>query len=90
MILKTARRIAILVIGTTVLIVGVIMIVAPGPAIVVIPAGLAILATEFVWADRLLKRMKAKAVELADRVRGVPVPTSASETQAEREQMPGR
>jgi tellurite resistance protein TerC len=46
------------VIGTTVLLVGVAMIVLPGPAFLVIPAGLAILATEFVWARRLLQRVK--------------------------------
>ena len=40
---KVARRIAIAVVGTTVLIIGIVMIIAPGPAIVVIPIGLAIL-----------------------------------------------
>ena len=34
------------------------MIVTPGPAIIVIPAALALLATEFMWAQRLLDRMK--------------------------------
>ena len=48
----------VLVIGVSVLVVGIIMIVTPGPAIVVIPAGLALLATEFLWARRLLERMK--------------------------------
>ena len=35
------------------------MVVLPGPAIVVIPLGLAILATEFVWARRLLQKARA-------------------------------
>jgi tellurite resistance protein TerC len=52
------RRVLVLVIGVSVLVVGIIMIVTPGPAIVVIPAGLALLATEFLWARRLLDRMK--------------------------------
>ena len=52
------RRVLVLVIGVSVLVVGIIMIVTPGPAIVVIPAGLALLATEFLWARRLLERMK--------------------------------
>jgi len=56
------KRIVILVLGTSVLIVGIIMIVAPGPAIVVIPAGLAILATEFVWARVILTKFKHKFV----------------------------
>ena len=37
------------------------MIVLPGPAVVVIPAGLAILATEFLWARRALRRCKVMA-----------------------------
>ena len=52
------RRLLILVIGLSILVVGVIMIVTPGPAIIVIPAALALLATEFLWAQRLLDRMK--------------------------------
>ncbi|MDX6611006.1 MAG: hypothetical protein QOD75_192 [Blastocatellia bacterium] len=50
------RKAIVGVIGFTVLLIGVVMIVLPGPAIIVIPLGLAILATEFVWAQRLLKR----------------------------------
>ncbi|MBA4349206.1 MAG: hypothetical protein C0415_04365 [Thermodesulfovibrio sp.] len=61
-ILKTVRqvqRLIIAVIGFTVLLIGIAMIVLPGPAIVVIPIGLAILATEYVWARRLLDRVKS-------------------------------
>lgn len=57
------RRIIITLIGISVLIVGIIMIVAPGPAIIVIPAGLAILATEFVWARVLLAKVKQKFIQ---------------------------
>jgi len=53
------RRGAVIVVGFTVLSVGIAMTVLPGPAIVVIPLGLAILATEFVWARRLLDRARA-------------------------------
>lgn len=49
------RKAIVAVVGFTVVLIGVVMIVTPGPAIVVIPLGLAILATEFVWAQRLLK-----------------------------------
>jgi uncharacterized protein (TIGR02611 family) len=54
-----AKRIVIGVIGFTVLLIGVVLIVLPGPAILVIPAGLAILATEFAWAKRWLRKAKA-------------------------------
>jgi tellurite resistance protein TerC len=43
-----------MVIGFTILAIGIAMIVLPGPAVVVIPIGLAILATEFIWAKRIL------------------------------------
>lgn len=56
------KRILISVIGTSVVIVGIIMIFTPGPAIIVIPAGLAILATEFIWARLLLKKFKNKFI----------------------------
>ncbi len=52
------RRIVIAVVGTTVLLLGVVMIVTPGPAFILIPAGLAILAIEFVWARRWLKKLR--------------------------------
>jgi tellurite resistance protein TerC len=57
---KTARKIVIAVIGGTVVLVGVIMLVTPGPAFVAIPAGLAILAIEFAWARRWLKQIRAR------------------------------
>lgn len=56
--LQQAKRLVIAVTGFTVLIVGIAMIVFPGPAIIVIPTGLGILATEFIWARRLLKMAK--------------------------------
>ena len=44
--------------GASILIIGAAMVFLPGPAIVVIPAGLAILASEFAWARKLLRRVK--------------------------------
>jgi uncharacterized protein (TIGR02611 family) len=55
---KLAKRIAITVIGISVLAVGVVMIVTPGPALVFIPVGLAILGLEFAWARLWLKRLR--------------------------------
>ena len=54
--IRWLRRVIVAVIGFTVLLIGVAMMVLPGPAIIVIPLGLAILATEFVWARRVLKK----------------------------------
>lgn len=55
------KKIVVAVVGGTVLLLGIIMIVLPGPAILVIPAGLAILGTEFIWARRVLRRAKGMA-----------------------------
>jgi tellurite resistance protein TerC len=62
--LRVARKIVVAVVGSTVLAAGIALIVLPGPAIVVIPLGLAILATEFLWARRLLRRVKQGASKL--------------------------
>ena len=59
--IKYARRVVIAVIGGTVLLIGIILLVTPGPAVVVIPIGLAILATEFAWARRWLRVMRDSA-----------------------------
>jgi uncharacterized protein (TIGR02611 family) len=56
--LKQAKRLIVSVVGFTVLLIGIAMIVLPGPAFIVIPLALAILATEFVWARRLLNKIK--------------------------------
>jgi tellurite resistance protein TerC len=56
--LPRVKRIIVAVIGGTVLLIGICLIVLPGPAFLVIPAGLAILATEFVWARRWLHKVR--------------------------------
>ena len=57
---KQLKKIVIAVIGFTILLVGIILVVTPGPASLVIPAGLAVLGTEFVWAEKLLKKVKTR------------------------------
>lgn len=63
--LKHAKRLVVALLGLTVIGIGIAMIVLPGPAIVVIPIGLGILATEFVWAKRLLQQVKARLPQQA-------------------------
>ncbi|MCU0759391.1 MAG: PGPGW domain-containing protein [Steroidobacteraceae bacterium] len=62
---RWAKRIAVTLLGSSVLLVGLAMLVLPGPAFVVIPAGLAILGLEYAWARAWLARVKAKGGELA-------------------------
>jgi len=55
---KVARRIAVGVVGGTVLLLGLTLILLPGPALIVIPIGLAILSLEFAWAATWLLRIR--------------------------------
>lgn len=57
--MKQVKRIVVMVVGGTVLAVGVALIALPGPAFIVIPLGLAILAVEFAWARRWLRSVRA-------------------------------
>jgi uncharacterized protein (TIGR02611 family) len=56
--IRQVKRFIIFVIGVTVIFIGIVMIFLPGPAIIVIPLGLLILASEFVWARILLDHVK--------------------------------
>jgi uncharacterized protein (TIGR02611 family) len=67
MLLKTVRKVVIAMVGGTVLLLGIIMLVTPGPGLGGILAGLAILATEFVFARRLLKKAKDGARAVGER-----------------------
>jgi tellurite resistance protein TerC len=61
---KVVKRIIVSVIGATVLLIGIALLVLPGPAFVVIPIGLAILATEYAWARRWLKKARRLASDV--------------------------
>ena len=56
------------------MLIGIAMIVLPGPAIVVIPIGLGILGLEFAWARYWLRKLRATANDVVTRVRGRPKP----------------
>jgi hypothetical protein len=56
---RPLRKLIIGLIGGTILLIGIALIVLPGPAFIVIPVGLAILATEFAWARRMGVRARA-------------------------------
>lgn len=55
---RSAKKLVIAIVGGTILLLGILLIVLPGPAIIVIPAGLSILAIEFSWARRWLKSVR--------------------------------
>ena len=58
--IQQVKRLIVALIGFSVLAIGIAMIVLPGPAFIVIPLGLFILRTEFVWAKRFLEKIKDK------------------------------
>jgi tellurite resistance protein TerC len=59
--IKVVRRVIVSVVGATVLLIGIALLVLPGPAFIVIPLGLAILASEYAWARRWLKKVRGMA-----------------------------
>lgn len=58
--LRQVKRVIIGVVGFTMLAIGLVMIVLPGPAFIVIPVALGILASEFVWAKNLIQKVRSK------------------------------
>lgn len=81
--LRQAWRLVIGLLGTTVVAVGLAMIFLPGPAFVVIPLGLAILAIEFVWARRLLRRIRVTAKWKTRRLRNAKARSTSNENPPE-------
>ena len=62
---KAAKRIVVFVVGVTVALTGIVMLVTPGPAFIVIPLGLAILSIEFAWARRWLRHVRQRISDTA-------------------------
>ena len=66
---RAARRVAIAVIGTTVILLGIAMLVLPGPGLLTIVGGLAILGLEFAFARRWLQRIKKETRSTVEKVK---------------------
>ncbi|HYZ91557.1 MAG TPA: PGPGW domain-containing protein [Actinomycetota bacterium] len=58
---RSGRRVAVTAVGFSLLGVGVVLLVVPGPGLLFIAAGLAVLATEYSWARRALEAAKQRA-----------------------------
>lgn len=88
--LKQAKRLVVALVGVTIVGIGIAMIVLPGPAIIVIPVGLGVLATEFVWARKLLHDLKARFARrgnngaTATAGSGTPSPSAFAKASADR------
>lgn len=58
---RSAKRIAIAVIGGLLILAGLVLMILPGPGLLLVIAGLAVLASEFAWASSALAMAKRKA-----------------------------
>lgn len=67
---RPLRKLIVAVIGVTILLIGAAMVVLPGPAFIVIPIGLGILATEFAWARRAVRRARVMIAKARGRESG--------------------
>ncbi len=74
LVLRHVRRVVVFIFGISILLAGIVMIVSPGPAVVVIPLGLGILATEFLWARRLLDSLKRRLTDAHTAASEAPLP----------------
>lgn len=58
---RQSRRFILLIVGVTLILCGVVMLITPSPGWLFIVVGLSLLALEFAWARRLLRRIKTKS-----------------------------
>ena len=67
---RNGKRIGVSIAGGALVLAGLVMLVLPGPGVLMIIAGLAILATEYVWAQRAMNYAKRKASRAKDKITG--------------------
>ena len=75
---RLLRRIAVTVVGTVILAVGVVLLVAPGPGLVVIALALAVFAVEYQWARRNLAAVQARARSAAIKAAASTIATAST------------
>ena len=66
---RNGRRVAVAVVGCLLLALGLVMMVTPGPGLLVVIAGLVVLGTEFAWAERALESARERASDAKKAVR---------------------
>ncbi|MGD0375743.1 MAG: PGPGW domain-containing protein [Streptosporangiaceae bacterium] len=77
-LVRLLRRIAVTIVGTVILAVGVVLLVAPGPGLLVILLALIVLAVEYEWARRNLTAVRARARSAADKTAASRVATATA------------
>jgi uncharacterized protein (TIGR02611 family) len=76
--MQLVKRFAVTIVGVGLLVVGLAMMVLPGPGVLLLVAGLAVLATEYVWARTLLVRAKRQAEQVQEAAVASPLRTAGS------------
>lgn len=66
---RTGKRVAVTVVGFSLIGVGLVLLVVPGPGLLLIAAGLAVLATQYTWARRALEETRKRAGSATQRLR---------------------
>lgn len=66
--LKQAKKVIVAIVGFTLIALGILLFVTPGPGWAVIFLGLTVLSAEFVWARRVLKRLKKTSAAIAESI----------------------
>jgi len=66
---RSSKRVGVTIAGLVLVVGGAVLLFIPGPGILVIVAGLAVLATEYAWAERMLDRVKKRTRQAADAIR---------------------
>ena len=66
---SNGKRIAVSIVGFTLVAIGLVLLVLPGPGLLVVAAGFAVLATEYAWARRALDETKRRSASAARRLR---------------------
>ena len=77
-LVRLLRRIAVTVVGTVILVVGIVLLVAPGPGLLVIVLALIVFAAEYEWARRHLASVRARARSAADKAAASRVATASA------------
>jgi hypothetical protein len=67
---RSSKRIAVTVVGGALVLGGLAMLVLPGPGIIVVALGFAVLGTEYAWAAAALERTKSAAAQAGSMARG--------------------
>jgi hypothetical protein len=80
---RSGWRVLVAVVGATITLAGLVMIVTPGPGLVLVVLGLGILASEFAWARRLRDRAVDTAKQSARKLRGSEQPAAHAESSGE-------